>query len=232
MSIETVAKPGQISTFNGQPSVEIDANLAKGKSLGTAIKKVDALIAKNMPDMQYVYTGNAEQFLKGNSQSIMIVILGIACIYCLLVILFRSLLDPFIIMLTVPFTVVGGAASLYLVGGTLNLYSTLALITLIGLITKHGVLIVQFANQELAKGKTVREAIMASSKHRFRPIIMTTLAMTLGALPLVFSYDKLFVAKQDLGIVIIGGLVIGTLFSLFIVPVVYCLIKRGGKTSS
>ena len=121
---------------------------------------------------------------------------------------------------------------MYLIHGSINLYSTLGLITLIGLITKHGVLIVQFANQELKKGTEIREAILLATQHRFRPIIMTTLAMTLGALPLVFSYDLMYIARRELGTVVIGGLVIGTLFSLFIVPLVYSLIKKNNPKTS
>ena len=109
----------------------------------------------------------------------------------------------------------------------------LGLITLIGLITKHGVLIVQFANQELkTKQCGVRNAILTATHHRFRPIMMTTLAMTLGALPLVLSSDYMYAGRRELGRVIIGGLVIGTLFSLFIVPLVYSLIKRAEHISS
>jgi len=104
----------------------------------------------NTPTMHHQYSGLAKQYLDGSHQTILILVMGIFCVYFLLAILFRSLLDPFIILLTVPFSIIGGALSLYLVNGSLNLYSVLGLITLIGLITKHGVLIVQFANQECA----------------------------------------------------------------------------------
>ncbi len=132
-------------------------------------------------------------------------------------------------MLTVPFSVIGGALSLYLIGGSLNIFSTLGLITLVGLITKHGVLIVQFANQELKKGTTVMESILQATRYRFRPILMTTFAMILGALPLMLSSDIMYVSRQNLAIVIIGGLAIGTFFSLFIVPLVYVLVKQRRK---
>ena len=174
----------------------------------------------------YSYSGNAQNYLKGNAQTIWIAILGIACVYFLLAILFKSIVDPFVIMLTVPFCVIGGALSLYLIGGTLNLYSTVGLITLVGLITKHGVLIVQFANDELKKGANVKDAVLLATHHRFRPIIMTTLAMVFGALPLLFSSGMMYVSRENLGIVIIGGLIIGTFFSLFIVPLVYTLVKK------
>jgi multidrug efflux pump len=226
VSVKLTAEPLMISTFNNQPSVTINANLNKGYDLGKAIPFVNDLVKKNAPQMQLSYSGNAQSYLKGNAQTIWIAILGIACVYFLLAILFKSIVDPFVIMLTVPFCVIGGALSLYLIGGTLNIYSTVGLITLVGLITKHGVLIVQFANDELKKGSNVKDAVLLATHHRFRPIIMTTLAMVFGALPLLFSSGMMYVSRENLGIVIIGGLIIGTFFSLFIVPLVYTLVKK------
>ena len=226
VSVKLTAEPLMISTFNNQPSVTINANLNKGYDLGKAIPFVNDLVKKNAPQMQLSYSGNAQDYLKGNAQTIWIAILGIACVYFLLAILFKSIVDPFVIMLTVPFCVIGGALSLYLIGGSLNIYSTVGLITLVGLITKHGVLIVQFANDELKKGAKVKDAVLLATHHRFRPIIMTTLAMVFGALPLLFSSGMMYVSRENLGIVIIGGLIIGTFFSLFIVPLVYTLVKK------
>lgn len=225
VSLKMVAKPIAISTFNNQPSVMIIANLAKEYSMSDAIPVINNLISEYVPALHYQYTGNAEDYLQGNAQSTIIVIFGILSVYFLLTILFGSFLDPFIIMLTVPFSIIGGMLSLYLVHGEINVYSTIALITLIGLITKHGVLIVKFANQECEKGSQVINAILTATHHRFRPIIMTTLAMTLGALPLLLSAQYMYVGRENLGAVLIGGLMIGTFFSLFIVPLVYMLLK-------
>lgn len=236
VSLNTTANPEMIDTFDGHPTVEINAALNTNTSLNQAINYAKNLIQQVTPNVQFQFTGNTADYLEGNSQRNLIIILGVLSIYFLLAILFNSLVDPFIILLTVPFSILGGALSLYLINGSINLYSTLGLITLIGLITKHGVLIVQFANQELKKNNnlnnstqhiTVHTAILRATQHRFRPIIMTTLAMTLGALPLVFSSNLMYVARRELGTVIIGGLIIGTVFSLFIVPLVYSLIKKG-----
>ena len=120
---------------------------APGVSFAQAIPFVDHMMAAHAPSLSYVYEYDALRYVNSNSETLWIVILGLLSIYFLLAILFRHLIDPIIILLTVPFSIVGGAVSLYLVNGSLNLYSTLALITLIGLITKHGVLIVQFANR-------------------------------------------------------------------------------------
>ncbi len=180
----------------------------------------------NAADLSYQYQGDAEQYIEVNMQTILIFGLGIVCIYFLLAALFNNVVDPFVILLTVPFSVVSGAFALHIFGDTLNLYSTLALITLVGLITKHGVLIVQFANHKLLEGVAVLDAIINATHDRFRPIIMTTLAMSLGALPLLFSQGVMYVARRDLGMVLICGILVGTLFSLFVIPLVYTLVKK------
>lgn len=226
VSLKTIAKPDIISTLNGKPTVEINADLFKGQTLSQAIAYTNKLIQKYAPSMQYLYIGKAENYLEGNKLTPIIIGMGTLCIYLLLVILFGSLIDPFIILFTIPFSVIGGTISLYLIGGSIDLYSILGLITLVGLITKHGVLIVRFANHELEKGADIIDAIMTATHHRFRPIIMTTLVMSLGALPLVFSQGYMYVARRDLGITMIGGLLIGTLFSLLLVPLIYSLVKR------
>jgi multidrug efflux pump len=226
VNIKLTAKPTKITTFNNQPSVVFMINLNKGYNMGDAINYINKLIKLHSPNMQFKYTGGAQTYLKGNAETIWIAILGITCVYFLLTILFKNLIDPFIIMLTVPFSVIGGALSLYIIGGSINIYSSLGLITLVGLITKHGVLIVQFANAELKKGSHIRDAVLLATHHRFRPIIMTTLAMVLGALPLIFGSGLMYMSRANLGITIIGGLIIGTIFSLFIVPLVYTLVKK------
>ena len=226
VSMQMVAKPKVIEGFNGQPSVDLNADLAKGYSLSDAIPYMNKLLENHAPGLSYEYLGKTADYLKGNKQTILIALLGFVCIYFFLAILFSSLVDPLIILLTVPFAVVGGAFSLYVMGDSINIYSSFALITLVGLITKHGVLIVQFANHELHRGATAFQAVLTATHDRFRPIIITTLAMILGALPLLFSSGEMYVARRDLGSVLIVGLLVGTLFSLFVVPMAYVLIKR------
>ena len=231
VDLKTVAKPLSLSTLNGQPSVSVMANIAKGFAMGDAITAVNQLLRDHMPSMQIQYDGNARSYLEGNKQTVMIAALGLLCIYTLLALVFQSLLDPLIILLTVPFSVIGGALSLYWIHSSLNVFSILGLITLVGLITKHGVLIVHMANDDMKRGLSVREAILSSTRHRFRPIIMTTLAMVFGALPLILGGEQLYVSRLNLGMVLISGLVIGTLFSLFIVPLVYSLLKKSAPAS-
>jgi multidrug efflux pump len=230
VTMSLIAQPEAIETFNGLPSVEIDLNLNPGHSMGEAINVINEMAKQITPNAQIYYIDSAQMYLKGSSQTIWIAALGLISIYFLLTILFKNLIDPFIILLTVPCTVIGGALSLYLIGGSINIYSTLGLITLIGLITKHGILIVRFANEELLKGKSVIQATLEATRHRFRPILMTTLAMVMGALPLLLSDKMMYVSRKNLAIVIIGGLLIGTLFSLVIIPVVYSLIKKAEQS--
>src|SRR4029079_10159236 len=139
---------------------------------------------------------------------------------------FESFTDPFIIMLTVPLSITGALLALWWSGGTLNIYSQVGLVTLIGLITKHGILIVEFANQLRGKGQPMRDAVIESATLRLRPILMTTGAMVLGAVPLALAAGAGAESRQDIGWVIVGGLLVGTLFTLFVIPVVYTYLSR------
>ncbi|MDR2861853.1 MAG: efflux RND transporter permease subunit, partial [Syntrophobacterales bacterium] len=152
--------------------------------------------------------------------------LALAFIYLVLSAQFESFLDPFIIMLTVPLSMAGALGALWLTGGTLNVYSQIGLITLIGLITKHGILIVEFANQLRGTGKDVLESVIEAAVLRLRPILMTTGAMVLGAIPLAFATGAGAESRQQIGWVIVGGVLLGTFFTLFVVPTVYTFLAR------
>ncbi|MGB2933493.1 MAG: efflux RND transporter permease subunit, partial [Methyloceanibacter sp.] len=146
---------------------------------------------------------------------------------------FESFKDPFIIMLTVPLSITGALLALWWSGGTLNIYSQVGLVTLIGLITKHGILIVEFANKLRTQGFPIGEAVVESATLRLRPILMTTGAMVLGAVPLALATGAGAESRQDIGWVIVGGLLVGTLFTLFVIPVVYTyLVSREVKRAS
>ncbi|HNF00693.1 MAG TPA: efflux RND transporter permease subunit, partial [Thauera aminoaromatica] len=149
-----------------------------------------------------------------------------AFIYLVLAAQFESFRDPFIIMLTVPLSMTGALGALWLTGGTLNVYSQIGLVTLVGLITKHGILIVEFANQLREHGHALREAVVEAAVLRLRPILMTTGAMVLGSLPLALATGAGAESRQQIGWVIVGGLLIGTFFTLFVVPTVYTLLAR------
>jgi len=143
---------------------------------------------------------------------------------------FESFVSPFVIMLTVPLAMTGALAALKLTGGTLNVYSQIGLVMLIGLITKHGILIVEFANQLRARGMDAAAAVTEAATLRLRPILMTTGAMVLGALPLALAKGAGAEARQPIGWVIVGGLALGTVFTLFVIPTAYLVLS--GKRSS
>jgi multidrug efflux pump len=151
-------------------------------------------------------------------------ILALGFIYLVLSAQFESFRSPLIIMFSVPLAMLGALLTLKLTGGTLNVYSQIGLITLIGLITKHGILIVEFANQMRDKGKELREAVVDAAVLRLRPILMTTGAMVLGAIPLALATGAGAESRIQIGWVIVGGMTFGTLLTLFVVPVVYTLL--------
>jgi multidrug efflux pump len=157
-------------------------------------------------------------------------VLALAFIYLVLAAQFESFVDPFIIMLTVPLSMTGALAALMLTDNTLNVYSQIGLVTLVGLITKHGILIVEFANQMQAEGKSVRDAVVEAAVLRLRPILMTTGAMVLGALPLALATGAGAEAREQIGWVIVGGLLLGTVLTLFVVPTMYSLLASRHKT--
>jgi multidrug efflux pump len=153
-------------------------------------------------------------------------VLALCFIYLVLAAQFESFTAPFVIMLSVPLSMAGALLLLWITGGTLNIYSQVGLITLVGLITKHGILIVEFINQLRAKGEEMHEAIVNAATMRLRPILMTTGAMVLGALPLALAHGAGAESRTQIGMVIVGGMSFGTLLTLFVVPVAYSLLAR------
>jgi len=158
--------------------------------------------------------------------------LALVFIYLVLAAQFESFRGPLVIMLTVPLAMTGALLALKLTGGTLNVYSQIGLVMLVGLITKHGILIVEFANQLREQGRTVREAVVEASGLRLRPILMTTAAMVLGAVPLAIATGAGAESRSPIGWVIVGGLLLGTLLTLFVIPVAYTLLSGRAKATS
>ena len=156
----------------------------------------------------------------------LIFVLALVFIFLVLAAQFESFLDPLIILFSVPLSMAGALLALTLFGGTLNIYSQVGLVTLIGLITKHGILIVEFANHLLREGRGLGEAVLEAALQRLRPILMTTGAMVLGAVPLAIASGAGAESRQQIGMVIVGGLLVGTFFTLFVVPTLYMLLRR------
>jgi multidrug efflux pump len=218
---ETVA-PNELNHFNQLRSATISANLAPGYALAEALAFMERVAAETLPaTAQTDYNGQAREFREASGGLYLTFALALGFIFLVLAAQFESFRDPLIIMLTVPLSITGGLLMLYLMGGSLNIYSQVGLVTLIGLITKHGILIVEFANQLRAQGRAVTDAVIEAAALRLRPILMTTGAMVFGAVPLALASGAGAESRQDIGAVIVGGILVGTFFTLFVIPAVY-----------
>ena len=182
------------------------------------------------PTVQTDLAGQSREFRDSSTDIYFVFVLALAFIYLVLAAQFESFIDPFVIMLTVPLSMTGALLALKLTGGTLNVYSQIGLITLVGLITKHGILIVEFANQKQAMGMGVLEAVEEAAVLRLRPILMTTGAMVLGAVPLALATGAGSESRQQIGWVIVGGMLLGTFLTLLVVPTAYTLLARRHQT--
>ena len=222
LTVKESISPRELNHFAQRRAVKITANLSPGYTLGEALQFMEGVADKILPLGYAVdYDGQSREFRQSSASLTMTFLLALAFIYLVLAAQFESFRDPFIIMLTVPLSMTGALLALFFSGGTLNVYSQIGLITLVGLITKHGILIVEFANQLQEQGKSIMEAVAESARLRLRPILMTTGAMVLGAVPLAFASGAGAESRQQIGWVIVGGLLLGTLFTLFVVPTVY-----------
>jgi multidrug efflux pump len=218
---ETVA-PRELEHFNQLRSATIEASVAPNYSLGEALAYLEGLAAQELPpEARTDYSGLSREFKEASAGLYLTFVLALGFIFLVLSAQFESFRSPLIIMLTVPLSITGGLLALYLTGGTLNIYSQVGLVTLIGLITKHGILIVQFANQLREEGRAMVDAVIEAAVLRLRPILMTTGAMVLGAVPLAIATGAGAQSRQDIGWVIVGGLLVGTFFTLFVIPAVY-----------
>jgi multidrug efflux pump len=217
----------ELNHFNQRRAVTITANLAPNYSLGEALQFMEATAAKVLqPGYATELNGVSREFKASESALGIVMILASLFIFLVLAAQFESFIDPLTIMISVPLAMVGALAAMQLSGGTLNVYSKIGLVTLIGLITKHGILIVEFSNQLRQQGRQIREAVMEAASLRLRPILMTTGAMVLGALPLALARGAGAESRQQIGWVIVGGMSVGTLLTIFVVPTVYTWFAR------
>jgi len=222
--------PRELNHFAQRRAVTITANLAPGTSLGEAVDYLETAARKHLPGGYGIdYNGQTREFKESSSALALTFVLALAFIYLVLAAQFESFIDPFIIMLTVPLAMTGALWLLQWSGGTLNVYSQIGLITLVGLITKHGILIVEFANQLRDEGRSIRDAVIEAAALRLRPILMTTGAMVLGAVPLALAQGAGAESRIQIGMVIVGGMSLGTVLTLFVVPTFYTLLTRGKR---
>ena len=227
VSVDETIAPQNLRHFNKLRSVTISANLETGISQGEGIAIVENIIREVIPEAMLDYQGSSREFIESGSSMIFIFLMALVFIYLVLAAQFESWIDPFIILFSVPLAGFGALGALYLSGGSINIYSQIGLVTLVGLITKHGILIVEFANQIRAEGESKINAVIQSATLRLRPILMTTGAMVLGAVPLALAVGAGAESRQAIGWVIVGGMSVGTLLTLIVVPVIYLFI--GGR---
>jgi len=218
---------GTLTHYDRFRSGGISARLAPGYSESQAINYVKSHVQGVLtPGVSYEFSGKSKQFLDSSGSIIGIIIMSFIFIYLVLSAQFGSFIDPFVILLAVPLCIVGALFFLKITGGTLSIYSQIGLVTLIGLISKHGILITQFINDLRKKGMDMHEAIIKGTTIRLRPVLMTTSAMVFGALPLALASGPGAVGRNQIGWVIVGGLIFGTLFSLIVVPIAYSYLGK------
>lgn len=223
---ESVA-PRELNHFSQRRSVSITANLAPDYALGQALDFLDSTAARVLkPGYSTDLNGTSREFK--NSQGSLVIVFGLSLLFIFLVLAaqFESFIDPLVIMLSVPLSMIGALLALKWSGGSLNVYSQIGLITLVGLITKHGILIVEFTNQLREQGMEMTQALVKASSQRLRPILMTTGAMVLGAIPLALAHGAGAESRMQIGWVIVGGMSLGTLLTIFVVPTMYTLFAR------
>ena len=225
------ATPPSIYHFNRLKSAIVSAGLAPGKTLGDGIKEMNR-IATVVLDESFTtsLSGSSRDFAESSSNTQTAFLLALVLIFLILAAQFESFVDPFIIMITVPLALAGAVISLSLFGQSLNIFSQIGIIMLIGLVTKNGILIVEFANQKREAGTPKLQAVLEASVARLRPILMTTLATVLGALPIAMALGSAGKSRMPLGIVIIGGLMFSLILTLFVVPALYTYISRKKTT--
>ncbi|MDP3755334.1 efflux RND transporter permease subunit, partial [Polaromonas sp.] len=227
VSVREAVSPRELNHFGQRRAASITANLAPDYSLGQALTFMNETSARVLkPGYSIDLNGTSREFKNSQGALAIVFVLALVFIFLVLAAQFESFIDPLVIMLSVPLSMIGALIALKLSGGSLNVYSQIGLITLVGLITKHGILIVEFTNQLRGQGMDMLEALVKASAQRLRPILMTTGAMVLGALPLALATGAGAESRIQIGWVIVGGMSLGTLLTVFVVPTMYALFAR------
>lgn len=228
--LQASTSPATLYHFNRYKSAIISASLADGKTIGDGIKAMQA-IANRLLDQTYqtALNGPSRDYAESSSNILFAFGLAIVLIYLVLAAQFESFLDPIIIIMTLPLAAAGAFLSLYVFNQTLNIFSEIGMIMLIGLVTKNGILIVEFANQKREHGLAKHEAVVEAAAQRLRPILMTSLATSLGALPLALSLGAASTSRIPLGIVVVGGIIFSLILTLFVIPAMYSFMSGKHK---
>ncbi|MCF7980376.1 MAG: multidrug efflux RND transporter permease subunit [Pseudomonadales bacterium] len=227
ISMKTIAQPVSLNQFQQLNSVKLEGMMVPGVSLGEALQFLERKAQEILPEGFSVdYDGQSRQFVTEGSKLYLTFALSLIAIFLVLAAQFESFRDPLVILISVPLSICGALIPITLGFATMNIYSQIGLITLIGLISKHGILIVEFANQLQTEGMSRLDAISEAASVRLRPVLMTTAAMVLGVVPLILASGAGAVSRHNIGLVIATGMTVGTLFTLFVVPVVYSYVAK------
>jgi len=230
ITLKETSNPPQLYHFNRYKSATVSASLAPGKTIGDGVAAMQR-IGDKLLDESFTSSlnGPSRDFAESSSNTSFAFLLALVLIYLVLAAQFESFVDPFTIMLTVPLALAGALLSLWLTGNTINIFSQIGMIMLVGLVTKNGILIVEFANQKRKAGEAKLDAILDASVQRMRPIVMTSLATSLGALPIALSLGAASTSRIPLGVVIVGGVLFSLLLTLFVIPAVYSYLSATKK---
>jgi multidrug efflux pump len=232
VSISDETTPPTIYHFNRYKSATVSAGLAPGKTIGDGIKAMEDIADKLLDDtFATSLSGNSRDFAESSGNTMFAFLLALALIFLVLAAQFESFIDPFVIMTTVPLAIAGAVLSLWIFDQTLNIFSQIGMIMLIGLVTKNGILIVEFANQKRLQGMPKKQAVVEAATARLRPILMTSLAMSLGALPIALSIGAAATSRIPLGIVIVGGIMFSLVLTLYVIPAMYSYLSTAKKKS-
>ena len=226
VNINEEVAPPQLYHYNRFLSATVSAGLAKGKTIGDGLEEMDRIAAEVLPDdFRTALTGDSKEFRESSSSLMFAFLLAIVLIYLILAAQFESFKDPFVIMLTVPLAIAGALIFMTTTGQTMNIYSQIGIIMLIGLVAKNGILIVEFANQKQESGLSLMESIEQASLQRMRPILMTSASTILGLLPLTYATGEGANGRIAMGIAVVGGLLVSTILTLYIVPAIYSYVS-------
>jgi multidrug efflux pump len=230
VTVEESTTPPALYHFNRYRSATVSAGLAPGQTIGDGIEAMEEIAAELLDDtFNTSLAGVSRDFAESSSNTSFAFVLAIVLVYLILAAQFESFVDPLTILFTVPLAVAGAFISLWIFGQTLNIFSQIGMIMLIGLVTKNGILIVEFANQRRDAGLSKMEAVLEASRLRLRPILMTSLTMVLGTLPIAVSLGAASTSRQPLGIVVVGGILFSLVLTLFVIPAIYSYLSRPRK---
>jgi HAE1 family hydrophobic/amphiphilic exporter-1/multidrug efflux pump len=229
-NIITNANPPSLFHYNRYKAATISASLADGKTIGDGVKAMQTIADKLLDEsFQTSLSGPSRDYAESSSNTAFAFLLALVLIYLVLAAQFESFRDPLTIMITVPLAIAGAVLSLWIFGQTLNIFSEIGMIMLIGLVTKNGILIVEFANKKRLQGMDKKQAVVEAATQRLRPILMTSLATSLGALPIALSLGAAATSRIPLGIVVVGGILFSLVLTLFVIPAVYTFISGKHK---